>query len=80
MPIEIGKHYADENWSQKLMTLQEFIKKYYLSDCEDLGYLAQHNLFEQVGTNTGCHSLGYKTGADSLGENKAIYVSSILLP
>lgn len=48
IPIEIGKHYADENWSQKLMTLQEFIQKYYWGDAEDVGYLAQHNLFDQV--------------------------------
>lgn len=30
------------------MTLQEFIKKYYLDNADDVGYLAQHNLFEQV--------------------------------
>lgn len=51
VPVEIGKHYADENWSQKLMTLQEFIKKYYLEEGDSLGYLAQHNLFEQVNIN-----------------------------
>lgn len=48
VPVEIGSHYADENWSQKLMTLKEFIRKYYLGDADDMGYLAQHNLFEQV--------------------------------
>lgn len=50
VPVEIGSHYADENWSQKLMTLNEFIKRHYLNDDSDLGYLAQHNLFEQVGS------------------------------
>lgn len=50
VPIEIGSHYVDENWSQKLMTLQDFIKNHFLSDCPDKrGYLAQHNLFDQVG-------------------------------
>ncbi|CAH0546362.1 unnamed protein product [Brassicogethes aeneus] len=49
VPIEIGSHYVDENWSQKLMTLKDFIHKHYLSDDDgDIGYLAQHNLFEQI--------------------------------
>lgn len=48
VPIEIGSHYADENWSQKLMTLRDFIKEYFLSGGPQIGYLAQHNLFEQV--------------------------------
>lgn len=48
VPIEIGSHYTDPSWSQKLMTLEEFIKNHYLSDSGDVGYLAQHNLFDQV--------------------------------
>lgn len=48
VPIEIGSHYTDENWTQKLMTLKTFILNHYLSDNGDIGYLAQHNLFEQV--------------------------------
>ncbi|XP_056630603.1 lysine-specific demethylase 8 isoform X1 [Diorhabda sublineata] len=48
VPVEIGSHYVDANWSQKLMTLKEFITKYYVSDNGDIGYLAQHNLFEQI--------------------------------
>jgi len=48
VPVEIGSHYADEDWSQKLMTLKEFIKKHYLSENADVGYLAQHNLFDQI--------------------------------
>ncbi|KAJ8955951.1 hypothetical protein NQ314_006800 [Rhamnusium bicolor] len=47
IPVEIGSHYADVNWSQKLMTLKEFITKHYLGTNVDIGYLAQHNLFEQ---------------------------------
>ncbi|XP_044270825.1 bifunctional peptidase and arginyl-hydroxylase JMJD5 [Tribolium madens] len=47
VPIEIGSHYADENWGQKLMTLGEFITNYF-HQSEDLGYLAQHNLFNQI--------------------------------
>ncbi|KAG5880170.1 hypothetical protein JTB14_001660 [Gonioctena quinquepunctata] len=48
VPIEIGSHYVDENWSQKLMTLKEFVTRHYLSENNDIGYLAQHNLFEQI--------------------------------
>lgn len=48
VPIEIGSQYSDENWSQKLMTLKEFVEKYYLSDSGTVGYLAQHNLLDQV--------------------------------
>ncbi|VEN41920.1 unnamed protein product [Callosobruchus maculatus] len=48
VPIEIGSHYADEGWSQKLMKLKDFILKYYVSESSDVGYLAQHNLFDQI--------------------------------
>ncbi|GJQ79024.1 hypothetical protein Trydic_g185 [Trypoxylus dichotomus] len=48
VPVEIGSQYSDENWSQKLMTLREFIEKYYLSDTSTIGYLAQHNLLDQI--------------------------------
>ncbi|PIC26796.1 hypothetical protein B9Z55_019264 [Caenorhabditis nigoni] len=43
-PVEIGTKYSDENWSQKLMTFQNFIRN---SENERL-YLAQHRLFDQV--------------------------------
>ncbi|KAJ8922340.1 hypothetical protein NQ315_004283 [Exocentrus adspersus] len=48
VPVEIGSHYVDENWTQKLMTLKDFIKKHYLDNDSDIGYLAQHNLFDQI--------------------------------
>lgn len=48
VPVEIGSHYADNNWSQKLMPLRNFIENYFLKDSENIGYLAQHNLFDQV--------------------------------
>lgn len=51
VPVELGSHYVDENWSQKLMTLKDFIRNHFLCDTpssENLGYLAQHNLFDQV--------------------------------
>ncbi|GLV42799.1 Jumonji domain containing 5 [Carabus blaptoides fortunei] len=50
VPVELGSHYVDENWSQKLMTLKDFIRNHFLCDTasENLGYLAQHNLFDQI--------------------------------
>ncbi|KAL3288978.1 hypothetical protein HHI36_003421 [Cryptolaemus montrouzieri] len=48
VPVEIGTQYVDENWSQKLMTLKEFIEKYYIKKEDCIGYLAQHNLFDQI--------------------------------
>lgn len=52
VPIEIGLKYTDTNWSQKLMTIKDFINKFILIDKsisgEDKGYLAQHPLFDQV--------------------------------
>lgn len=51
VPIELGSQYSDENWSQKLMTLKEFITDYYLKDSKVVGYLAQHDLLHQVITS-----------------------------
>ncbi|XP_049601727.1 lysine-specific demethylase 8 [Syngnathus scovelli] len=56
VPVEVGSRYTDEEWSQTLMTLNKFIDQYILkrSDiCPDgatpvCGYLAQHQLFEQI--------------------------------
>ncbi|KAF9166300.1 hypothetical protein DFQ26_008198 [Actinomortierella ambigua] len=80
VPIEIGRQYTDEHWTQKLVTTREFIRQYILqpsassssttstspssqpaldTDADDadtnadanaaaVGYLAQHNLFEQI--------------------------------
>ena len=57
VPIEIGKEYTDDDWSQKLMTVRAFMDDYFSSDGsktgadpsarENIGYLAQHELFEQ---------------------------------
>ncbi|XP_067145496.1 lysine-specific demethylase 8 [Centruroides vittatus] len=48
VPIEIGNSYTDKLWSQKLVTLEEFIKNYILKSTNEIGYLAQHNLFDQI--------------------------------
>ncbi|KAL4234432.1 Lysine-specific demethylase 8 [Mactra antiquata] len=50
VPIEIGSKYTDDTWSQRLMTVQEFIRDY-IEDCtgvSEKGYLAQHQLFDQI--------------------------------
>lgn len=48
VPIEIGKHYADDSYSQKLMRISDFIEQYFKPNAEKIGYLAQHQLFDQV--------------------------------
>ncbi|XP_077413199.1 lysine-specific demethylase 8 [Vanacampus margaritifer] len=56
VPVEVGSRYTDEEWSQTLMTFNEFIDRYILkrSDAGQdgrtpaCGYLAQHQLFEQI--------------------------------
>ena len=54
VPVELGSRYTDDSWSQRLMTLHEFITEYI--ECPSVvgsadsstGYLAQHQLFDQV--------------------------------
>ncbi|GIY52151.1 lysine-specific demethylase 8 [Caerostris darwini] len=50
VPIEIGSKYTDDNWTQKLMTVEEFVEKYikHKSQQKEIGYLAQHSLFDQI--------------------------------
>ncbi|KAF8982868.1 hypothetical protein BGZ46_000430 [Entomortierella lignicola] len=60
VPIEIGSQYTDEQWTQKLVTMREFIEKYITLDHGEVqdstkekeerqvGYLAQHDLFDQI--------------------------------
>uniref|UniRef100_A0A2K5Q290 Bifunctional peptidase and arginyl-hydroxylase JMJD5 n=1 Tax=Cebus imitator TaxID=2715852 RepID=A0A2K5Q290_CEBIM len=48
VPVEVGSRYTDEEWSQTLMTVNEFISKYIVNQPRDVGYLAQHQLFDQI--------------------------------
>ena len=50
VPVEIGSRYTDESWTQKLMTINEFVSSYIMnsSGCENVAYLAQHQLFDQI--------------------------------
>ena len=43
----LGSKYTEEDWSQKLMTIDEFIDKFIINE-KNTGYLAQHPLFDQV--------------------------------
>nr|XP_012143169.1 PREDICTED: lysine-specific demethylase 8-like isoform X3 [Megachile rotundata] len=48
VPIEIGSRYTDEDWSQQLFTFSEFLQKHILKKNDKVGYLAQHQLFDQI--------------------------------
>ncbi|XP_066054617.1 bifunctional peptidase and arginyl-hydroxylase JMJD5 isoform X3 [Chamaea fasciata] len=45
VPVELGARYTDEEWSQQLMTVSDFISQYIM---DGVGYLAQHQLFDQI--------------------------------
>ncbi|XP_033921289.1 bifunctional peptidase and arginyl-hydroxylase JMJD5 isoform X2 [Melopsittacus undulatus] len=47
VPVELGSRYTDEEWSQKLMTVDDFIGQYIVNE-KSMGYLAQHQLFDQI--------------------------------
>lgn len=54
VPVEVGRSYVDEGWGQELIPFRAFLKKYIdpHSRAEDdpttVGYLAQHDLFQQI--------------------------------
>uniref|UniRef100_A0A5K4FDE5 JmjC domain-containing protein n=1 Tax=Schistosoma mansoni TaxID=6183 RepID=A0A5K4FDE5_SCHMA len=59
VPIEIGQKYTDNNWGQKLMTINNFIDYYFNQSIIDnnnnqlnknikKGYLAQYDIFSQI--------------------------------
>ncbi len=49
VPIEIGDRYTSSDWTQKLLSVNEFIDGF-IENKEDntKGYLAQHQLFDQI--------------------------------
>ena len=52
VPVELGSQYTDDNWTQKLMTVADFIDNY-VNPAESgqnskIAYLAQHQLFDQI--------------------------------
>lgn len=53
VPVEIGKNYTNENWSQDLVKFEDFFRRQFLDDeisdeSKKIEYLAQHNLFDQI--------------------------------
>ncbi|KAG4070698.1 hypothetical protein HA402_013618 [Bradysia odoriphaga] len=50
VPVEIGSHYTNENWSQDLVKFKDFLNRQITTaePCDRVEYLAQHNLFEQI--------------------------------
>ncbi|XP_031769565.1 bifunctional peptidase and arginyl-hydroxylase JMJD5 [Galleria mellonella] len=48
VPIELGRVYTDTDWTQKLMTVDEFISKHIYQCDSSTGYLAQYQLFEHI--------------------------------
>ncbi|XP_068193295.1 lysine-specific demethylase 8 [Antennarius striatus] len=50
VPVEVGSRYTDEDWSQTLLTVDQFIDRFILNKdgAKDKGYLAQHQLFDQI--------------------------------
>lgn len=50
VPIELGKKYDSNDWSQGMFRLGEFLRQFMSSNsnCSESGYLAQHDLFEQI--------------------------------
>ena len=50
VPIELGKKYDNDDWSQGMFRFGEFIKEFMTGkqSINKLGYLAQHDLFDQI--------------------------------
>ena len=48
VPVELGRSYTSEDWGQTLMTFDRFLNEHIRQSGKQTGYLAQHNLFEQV--------------------------------
>ncbi|KAK4081552.1 uncharacterized protein Triagg1_2293 [Trichoderma aggressivum f. europaeum] len=62
VPVEVGRSYVDQGWSQELVQFKHFLAKYIDPSIttttsthpnerlqpDKIGYLAQHNLFQQI--------------------------------
>lgn len=50
VPIELGKKYDSDDWSQGMFRLGEFLKKFLSAESNNsqTAYLAQHDLFDQI--------------------------------
>ncbi|KAK3673311.1 hypothetical protein LTR78_006856 [Recurvomyces mirabilis] len=51
VPVEIGESYTSEGWTQRTMTMKDFVLQHLLPERpEAIGYLAQYDLFQQIPT------------------------------
>ena len=54
VPVEIGRKYTDDGWSQRILTFKTFRDEYLMhpdsdsSENANIGYLAQHDLLRQI--------------------------------
>lgn len=48
VPVELGSSYTEEDWGMKLVPFEEFVNDFILKKSQSVGYLAQHQLFDQV--------------------------------
>lgn len=48
IPIELGSCYTQEDWGMKLVHFEEFVEKFIVKKSDHVGYLAQHQLFDQI--------------------------------
>lgn len=50
VPVEVGAHYTNDEWSQDLVKFREFLSRQIdpNESCDRIEYLAQHNLFDQI--------------------------------
>ena len=47
VPVELGRHYLDDKWSEQLMPLSSFLREY-VQKGDSQAYLAQHALLDQI--------------------------------
>lgn len=48
VPVEVGRSYVDDGWGQELIPFRTFLNKYIESPSDQVGYLAQYDLFKQI--------------------------------
>jgi len=48
VPVELGRKYTDNSWTQQLLTVEQFVSRYMKGTSTQIGYLAQHQLLDQV--------------------------------
>ena len=48
VPVEIGSRYTDSDWTQKVISVKEFVDQFIIAQDRLKGYLAQYELFERI--------------------------------